>query len=67
MSLCFLELQFGSSSMLDSWEENLGIITANRTTDDELVITHLGDCMWKERGEVVLCLVVLFYFRETLS
>ncbi|VVB08259.1 unnamed protein product [Arabis nemorensis] len=45
--------QFGSSSMLDSWEENLGIITANRTTDDELVITHLGDCMWKERGEVI--------------
>ncbi|KAG7536061.1 Sec16 central conserved domain [Arabidopsis suecica] len=31
----------GSSSMLDNWEENLGIITANRTTDDELVITHL--------------------------
>ncbi|CAE6213854.1 unnamed protein product [Arabidopsis arenosa] len=45
--------QFGSSSMLDSWEENLGIITANRTTDDELVITHLGDCMWKERGEII--------------
>ncbi|XP_023634978.1 protein transport protein SEC16B homolog isoform X2 [Capsella rubella] len=45
--------QFGCSSMLDSWEENLGIITANRTTDDELVITHLGDCMWKERGEII--------------
>ncbi|CAN8245713.1 unnamed protein product [Cochlearia groenlandica] len=45
--------QFGSSSMLDNWEENLGIITANRTTDDELVITHLGDCMWKERGEII--------------
>ncbi|XP_010495820.1 PREDICTED: protein transport protein SEC16B homolog [Camelina sativa] len=45
--------QFGSTSMLDSWEENLGIITANRTTDDELVITHLGDCMWKERGEII--------------
>ncbi|CAA7040392.1 unnamed protein product [Microthlaspi erraticum] len=41
----------GSSSMLDNWEENLGIITANRTTDDELVITHLGDCMWK--GEII--------------
>ncbi|CAH2046046.1 unnamed protein product [Thlaspi arvense] len=45
--------QLGSSSMLDNWEENLGIITANRTTDDELVITHLGDCMWKERGEII--------------
>ncbi|KAF8117128.1 hypothetical protein N665_0012s0133 [Sinapis alba] len=45
--------QFGNSSMLDNWEENLGIITANRTTDDELVITHLGDCMWKERGEII--------------
>lgn len=53
--------------MLDNWEENLGVITANRTTDDELVITHLGDCMWKERGEVVLCFVVLFYFMENLS
>ncbi|KAJ0252772.1 Protein transport protein SEC16B [Hirschfeldia incana] len=45
--------QFGSSSMLDNWEENLGIITANRTTDDELVITHLGDSMWKERSEII--------------
>jgi hypothetical protein len=53
-----------SSSMLDNWEENLGIITANRTTDDDLVIIHLGDSMWKERGEVVLCLVVFFYFME---
>ena len=38
--------------MLDGWEENLAIITANRTKDDELVIIHLGDCLWKERGEV---------------
>ena len=50
--------------MLDNWEENLGIITANRTTDDELVITHLGDCMWKERSEVILCHFVLFNFFE---
>ncbi|ANM69872.1 RGPR-like protein [Arabidopsis thaliana] len=42
-----------SSSMLDNWEENLGIITANRTTDDDLVIIHLGDSMWKERGEII--------------
>ncbi|XP_010494987.1 PREDICTED: protein transport protein SEC16A homolog isoform X3 [Camelina sativa] len=48
--------QFGSSSMqcmLDNWEENLGIITANRTTGDELVITNLGDNIWKERGEII--------------
>ncbi|XP_008796939.2 protein transport protein SEC16B homolog isoform X1 [Phoenix dactylifera] len=41
-----------ASGMLDDWEENLAIITANRTKDDELVIIHLGDCLWKERGEV---------------
>ncbi|XP_039121844.1 protein transport protein SEC16B homolog [Dioscorea cayenensis subsp. rotundata] len=41
-----------TNSMLDDWEENLAIITANRTKDDELVIIHLGDCLWKERGEV---------------
>lgn len=42
----------GANSMLDEWEENLAIITANRTKDDELVIIHLGDCLWKERGEI---------------
>ncbi|XP_010538464.1 PREDICTED: protein transport protein SEC16B homolog isoform X2 [Tarenaya hassleriana] len=45
--------QFGGNSMLDNWEENLAIITANRTKDDELVITHLGDCLWKERSEII--------------
>ncbi|OMO68609.1 hypothetical protein COLO4_29545 [Corchorus olitorius] len=40
------------ANMLDAWEENLAVITANRTKDDELVIIHLGDCLWKERGEV---------------
>ncbi|XP_010530052.1 PREDICTED: protein transport protein SEC16B homolog [Tarenaya hassleriana] len=45
--------QFGSDSMLGNWEENLAIITANRTKDDELVITHLGDCLWKERREII--------------
>ncbi|KAG7532341.1 Protein kinase domain [Arabidopsis thaliana x Arabidopsis arenosa] len=51
----------GSSSMLDNWEENLGIITANRTTHDELVITHLGDRMWKDRSEIIaahICYVI---------
>jgi hypothetical protein len=40
------------NGMLDDWEENLAIITANRTKGDDLVITHLGDCIWKEKNEV---------------
>ncbi|XP_062074743.1 protein transport protein SEC16A homolog [Humulus lupulus] len=53
--------QFGTSGMLDDWEENLAVITANRTKDDELVIIHLGDCLWKERSEITgahICYVV---------
>jgi hypothetical protein len=38
--------------MLDDWEENLAVITANRTKGDELVIIHLGDCLCKEKKEV---------------
>lgn len=44
--------QFGANCMLNDWEENLAVITANRTKDDELVIIHLGDCLWKERSEI---------------
>ncbi|MED6215753.1 hypothetical protein PIB30_001374 [Stylosanthes scabra] len=44
--------QLGYYTMLDGWEENLAVITANRTKDDELVIVHLGDCLWKERSEI---------------
>ncbi|CAL0311659.1 unnamed protein product [Lupinus luteus] len=44
--------QVGSNIMLDDWEENLAVITANRTKGDELVIVHLGDCLWKERSEI---------------
>ncbi|KAL1333527.1 hypothetical protein HN51_062357 [Arachis hypogaea] len=44
--------QLGSNAMLDDWEENLSVITANRTKDDELVIIHLGDSLWKERSEI---------------
>ncbi|KAI3974250.1 hypothetical protein MKX01_030919 [Papaver californicum] len=44
--------QGGANGMLDDWEENLAIITANRTKGDDLVILHLGDCLWKERGEI---------------
>ncbi|XP_044476726.1 protein transport protein SEC16A homolog isoform X2 [Mangifera indica] len=42
----------GANYMLDDWEKNLAVITANRTKDDELVIIHLGDCLWKERSEI---------------
>ncbi|XP_040365875.1 protein transport protein SEC16B homolog isoform X2 [Rosa chinensis] len=45
-------VQFGSNTMLDDWEENLAVITANRTKDDELVIIHLGDTLWKDRSEI---------------
>lgn len=38
--------------MLDDWEDNLAVIAANRTKDDELVLIHLGDCLWKERSNV---------------
>ncbi|XP_061365661.1 protein transport protein SEC16B homolog [Gastrolobium bilobum] len=44
--------QVGSNGMLDDWEENLAVITANQTKGDELVIIHLGDCLWKERSEI---------------
>ncbi|WOG86276.1 hypothetical protein DCAR_0205477 [Daucus carota subsp. sativus] len=45
--------KLGANGMLDDWEENLAVITANRTKDDELVLIHLGDCLWKERSEIV--------------
>ena len=38
--------------MLEDWIENLAVITSNRTKDDELVLIHLGDCLWKERSNV---------------
>ncbi|CAI9759454.1 unnamed protein product [Fraxinus pennsylvanica] len=45
--------QFGAKGMLDDWEENLAVIAANRTKDDELVLIHLGDCLWKERSDII--------------
>ena len=42
--------------MLDNWEENLALITANRTENDQLVIMHLGDCLLKEKHDVHLAL-----------
>lgn len=38
--------------MLDQWQENLAILAANRAAGDDKVITHLGDCLWRTRGEV---------------
>ncbi|WOG88461.1 hypothetical protein DCAR_0207696 [Daucus carota subsp. sativus] len=42
----------GSSAMLDTWKENLAMLIANRTKDDELVLIHLGDSLWKERNDI---------------
>lgn len=47
------QIQLGNNSMLDDWEENLAMITANRTKDDELVLIHLGDCLWKEKSDII--------------
>ncbi|PON61160.1 COPII coat assembly protein, Sec [Parasponia andersonii] len=44
--------QVKANCTLDQWTENLAIITANRTKDDELVVIHLGDCLWTEMGEI---------------
>ncbi|XP_042384723.1 protein transport protein SEC16A homolog isoform X1 [Zingiber officinale] len=52
MALPIQSAEVKSSGMLDEWQENLAIVTANRTKDDELVIIHLGDCLWKDKGEV---------------
>lgn len=53
--------------MLNDWQQNLAIITANRTKGDDLVITHLGDCLWKERNEVCICLSVRFLYMFELN
>ncbi|CAI9771555.1 unnamed protein product [Fraxinus pennsylvanica] len=45
--------QFGANGILDGWEENLAVITANRTKDDELVLIHLGDSLWKDRSDII--------------
>jgi hypothetical protein len=38
--------------MLEEWQENLAIMAANHTAGDDRVILHLGDCLWRARGEV---------------
>lgn len=60
LMILYCALQSGANCMLEEWEENLAVITANRTKDDELVIIHLGDCLWKEHGEV-LCMCFHLY------
>ncbi|KAF3795216.1 transport protein SEC16B-like protein [Nymphaea thermarum] len=52
LGVCQAPAQTSASSVLDDWEENLAIVIANRTKDDELMIIHLGDCLWRETGEV---------------
>ncbi|XP_076886803.1 protein transport protein SEC16B homolog [Bidens hawaiensis] len=47
------QAQLGANAMLDDWEENLAMIAANRTKDDELVLIHLGDCLWKETSNII--------------
>ncbi|KAJ9556248.1 hypothetical protein OSB04_010862, partial [Centaurea solstitialis] len=47
------QAQLTVNGMLDDWEDNLAVITANRTKDDELVLIHLGDCLWKERSNII--------------
>ena len=44
-------LQSGGSIVAE-WRENLAIMAANRTRDDERVMQRLGDRLWDERQEV---------------
>ncbi|KAI5065238.1 hypothetical protein GOP47_0019933 [Adiantum capillus-veneris] len=44
--------QDSAGGMLRDWLGNLSIIAANPTKGDEQVITHLGDSLWKDQGEV---------------
>ncbi len=39
-------------SVLAEWRENLAIMAANRTRDDERVMQRLGDRLWDEQQEV---------------
>ena len=39
-------------SVVAEWRENLAIMAANRTRDDERVMQRLGDRLWDERQEV---------------
>ncbi|ERN07168.1 hypothetical protein AMTR_s00019p00148170 [Amborella trichopoda] len=41
------------NGMLDDWKENVAIIAGNRIQGDQSVLVHLGDCLWRERDEVI--------------
>ncbi|CAA2985307.1 Protein transport protein Sec16B [Olea europaea subsp. europaea] len=61
---------FGANGILDGWEENLAVITANRTKDDELVLIHLGDSLWKDRSDIIaahICYLVAEASLESYS
>eukprot|EP00271_Cylindrocystis_brebissonii_P003418 TRINITY_DN14376_c0_g1_i1.p1 TRINITY_DN14376_c0_g1~~TRINITY_DN14376_c0_g1_i1.p1 ORF type:complete len:2183 (+),score=493.32 TRINITY_DN14376_c0_g1_i1:157-6549(+) len=64
------ESERGLEAMLNEWKGNLAVMTANRTAGDERVILHLGDCLWRVRGEVTsahVCYVVAGQSVETYS
>lgn len=48
----YTNMKDSAGGMLGDWMGNLSIIAANPTNGDEQVITHLGDCLWKDHGEV---------------
>ncbi len=54
------QMQVGVGAMLEEWQENLAIMAANRTAGDERVILHLGDCLWRARGEVGYRILSIF-------
>ncbi|GMH13535.1 hypothetical protein Nepgr_015376 [Nepenthes gracilis] len=41
-----------ASYNLDNWDENLVVITAHKAENDHLVITHLGDSLWKDMNAI---------------
>ncbi|CAI5496808.1 unnamed protein product, partial [Closterium sp. Naga37s-1] len=42
----------GVRAMVAEWRENVALMAATRTSGDERVISHLGDCLWRLRGDV---------------
>jgi hypothetical protein len=62
------QMQVGVGAMLEEWQENLAIMAANRTAGDERVILHLGDCLWRARGEVGYRILSIFaHYHAMLS
>ncbi|CAI5995746.1 unnamed protein product [Closterium sp. NIES-64] len=42
----------GVRAMVAEWRENVALMAATRTSGDERVISHLGDCLWRLKGDV---------------